>query len=347
MEKVKIHVLAGDCENKVSGPFWSTLNFVNSLIESGYDVILDASYTRKVSQDYLDVACSRTHFVKRVWPNGILSTYYHPSTVEDVDIVVSPFLFNMAFLYYVISNLFNTKKVCYLISIRGETYALNKVKVMYIKFLIFILGKNKVIHFLTQQEANLFLNKISFNLNHVVAGNGVINYPRFTPSFKRPIKYAVFSRIHPDKGVKRALELFGDELIVYGKASTSFENSFLCALKDNYPKEIFAGAVDSDQKFLTLKKIKFVIFLTKREGFPMLLLDALVAGCRLVTTEGANVPDDLKDFVLIVDPTIGRTALEKLMSNHKWDEKSAYDHVMKNYKAKQQTKKIIDKCLQY
>lgn len=347
MQKHEVRILAGDCENKVSGPYWSTLNFVNALIEIGYKVVLDGSYKSFVSDEYQNLQCDEAYFHKRSLANGIFSTFYLPRNIKNESILVSPYLLNLSFLYTAAVSVFRNRSVRYIISIRGETYAMNWIKIYYVRLLLYLIQDRCVLHFLTKDELSLFKEKIKPIKNHIVVGNGVTNYPAFNYGHERAIQQAVFSRIHPDKGVRRALEIFGSDIIVYGKASSSLEKSFLNSLLVEFPKSDFAGAVDSEEKFLKLVDIKYVVFLTKREGFPMLLLDALLAGCRLITTIGANVPDDLRDFVLIVDPNIERAELEWRMNNFNWDEKAAYDYVLKNYQAKQQTQKIIDKCLQF
>ena len=345
MKDVRVHILAGDCENKVSGPFWSVLNFTRSLIDLEYKVQLSATYKSKISSEYLELQLNKKYFKKRLFTNGILSTIYFGNSIRSTDIVVSPFLFNLSLVQVKISHLFHRYPLKFIVSVRGETYDLNYWKILYCRFLLSILGNNLTLHFLSQEEFNLFKSSLKREFKYVIVGNGLSEFPPFDSDSMRCNNFATFSRIHPDKGIEKAVKLYGNELIVYGGARTKNEKAYLKHLFSLNVGFKFAGPVNSENKYRVLKGIKNVLFFTKREGFPMLLLDSLICGCRLITTIEANVPDDLKQYVLIVDHKIELEELEQKIETHIWKEKEAYEYVIKNYVAKNQVNKIIKKCL--
>ena len=326
-------IIGGDVENGTSGPYWSLLNFIYPSISHKVEITLYGTYKKNIGYHYSKLLLKK-QFTKRFINSGLLSTFqFNIIKSKNFDVIYSPFLFNLNFLFKVI--FLRNSNCLALISIKGELFNLSISKKVFLHVINLLLPNNTKLHCLTNKEKKIALTY--FNKKIFVVGNALPeNF--MTKSDKlvlkdRKFKSATFSRIHPDKGIHIASTLSRDILYVFGSAVSNKELFFEKKLKEKNNLRLM-GNVYHAKKHNVLQNIEYLFFLTKREGFPMILLEALYCGCKVITTINANVPSDLLDYVLIVEDKISQKKLYRLIDAKKWNVFEGKNKIIHEYNTK-------------
>jgi glycosyltransferase involved in cell wall biosynthesis len=113
------------------------------------------------------------------------------------------------------------------------------------------------------------------------------------------------SRIFERKGVDILLQAFAEldtdwELVIAG------DGPFLETAKDLAAKlgivVQFLGHVDKAQLPALYKSARIFVLPSSRENFPVVLLEALAAGCAIITTHGSGCTEVVGEAGILVEP---------------------------------------------
>ncbi|KAB2945332.1 MAG: 1,2-diacylglycerol 3-glucosyltransferase [Candidatus Methanoperedens nitroreducens] len=159
--------------------------------------------------------------------------------------------------------------------------------------------------------------------NVTVIPNGFdIGSFNFDPK-KKEKKILLVSRLFEFKGFQYFLDAIEDmdidyEINIVGEGP--YKEALVQKAKDLKVKVNFIGWLDN--KSVELKKLyetsSIFVFPSTAENFPTVLLEAMAAGCAIITTDVCGCPEVVGDSALVVRPNSSeniRNALNKLISN--------------------------------
>jgi len=150
-----------------------------------------------------------------------------------------------------------------------------------------------------------------------------IDTGKFKPRAKNPRSLLVVTRMFERKGVQYTLRALAG---LKGKFDVNIvgDGPYLPTLK-TLAKELhvearFWGHVDNDSKELKdlYETASIFVFTSEAENFPIVLLEAMIAGAAVITSSGTGCAEVVGDSALLVpvrDPEAIRSALGQLLGN--------------------------------
>jgi glycosyltransferase involved in cell wall biosynthesis len=152
-----------------------------------------------------------------------------------------------------------------------------------------------------------------------VVPNG--HWPQRRLGEKRRNRILVVARMFPRKGVQHFIDAVADmhhdwEFVVAG------DGPYRQALEDHArstaPQVRFVGFVDTESLRILYESSSILVFPSVQENFPMVLLEAMDAGCAIVVTNAEGCAECVGDAGVVVpkgEPRRIREALERLVSD--------------------------------
>lgn len=172
------------------------------------------------------------------------------------------------------------------------------------------------------QAVRDLVRSVSPNAKTVLIPNG-IEPERFVPDRPKSDRILVVTRMLQRKGVQHLIEALAGlpgsfELHVAGDGPYLPTLRALAASKQ--VNVVFHGALPNDSADLRhlYETSRIFAFTSEMENFPMVLLEAMAAGCAIVTSSGNGCAEAVGDEALLVTPgdvPATRSALARLMAD--------------------------------
>jgi glycosyltransferase involved in cell wall biosynthesis len=150
-----------------------------------------------------------------------------------------------------------------------------------------------------------------------------IDTDKFKPRKKNPRNLLIVTRMFERKGVQYVLRALAGRSAEFD-INIVGDGPYLQTLK-NLAKELkidahFWGHVDNDSQHLRdlYETAPIFVFTSEAENFPIVLLEAMIAGAAIITTSGTGCAEVVGDAALLVppkDPEAIRAALDKLIAD--------------------------------
>ena len=150
-----------------------------------------------------------------------------------------------------------------------------------------------------------------------------IDTDKFKPRKKNPRNLLIVTRMFERKGVQYVLRALAGRSAEFD-INIVGDGPYLQTLK-NLAKELkiearFWGHVDNDSQDLRelYETAPIFVFTSEAENFPIVLLEAMIAGAAIITTSGTGCAEVVGDAALLVparDPEAIRAALDKLIAD--------------------------------
>ncbi len=150
-----------------------------------------------------------------------------------------------------------------------------------------------------------------------------IDTDKFKPRKKNPRNLLIVTRMFERKGVQYLLRALAGRSAEFD-INIVGDGPYLQTLK-NLAKELkiearFWGHVDNDSQELRelYETAPIFVFTSEAENFPIVLLEAMIAGAAIITTSGTGCAEVVGDAALLVpakDPEAIRAALDKLIAD--------------------------------
>ncbi len=150
-----------------------------------------------------------------------------------------------------------------------------------------------------------------------------IDTDKFKPRKKNPRNLLIVTRMFERKGVQYVLRALAGRSAEFD-INIVGDGPYLQTLK-NLAKELkiearFWGHVDNDSQELRelYETAPIFVFTSEAENFPIVLLEAMIAGAAIITTSGTGCAEVVGDAALLVpakDPEAIRAALDKLIAD--------------------------------
>lgn len=150
-----------------------------------------------------------------------------------------------------------------------------------------------------------------------------IDTDKFKPRTKNPRNLLIVTRMFERKGVQYVLRALAGRSAEFD-INIVGDGPYLQTLK-NLAKELkieahFWGHVDNDSQELRdlYETAPIFVFTSEAENFPIVLLEAMIAGAAIITTSGTGCAEVVGDAALLVppkDPEAIRAALDKLIAD--------------------------------
>ena len=162
-----------------------------------------------------------------------------------------------------------------------------------------------------------------------VIPNG-IDYVRYTDShiLRIPLRIVVLARLEKVKGVQYAIEAMEGiiarfpeaELIIAGNGSLRGALESLAREKKLQKKIVFKGAIMPEEAPAFLMTGTVFVCPSLAEGFGIVILEAMAAGCAVVAADTGGIPDIVNDgvdglLVPIADAHALATAVIRILGN--------------------------------
>jgi len=166
------------------------------------------------------------------------------------------------------------------------------------------------------------IKKISPKVESTIIPNG-INLNKFTPNGKREKKILVVTRMFERKGVQYFLQALTDFKHFYN-INIVGDGPYLETLKriaiDKKLNVNFLGFIDNNSKELRelYESSMIFVFTSEAENFPIVLLEAMVAGLAIITTNDTGCAEVVGDSAILVNSKNSeaiKDALEKLVND--------------------------------
>jgi glycosyltransferase involved in cell wall biosynthesis len=240
------------------------------------------------------------------------------------DINHTHFIYPDGFLAYIINKV---TKLPYLITAHGSDvpgYNPDRFKALH-KILIPIWriiasGSEKLI--LPSRSLDNLVKKIIPGIQTTIIPNG-INLDKFSADKKRENKILLVSRMFERKGVQYFIRAVSD--LNHGFTTNIVgEGPYLETLKKLTEKTKanvnFIGFLDNEStELLNLyESSKIFVFTSESENFPVVLLEAMISGLAIITTNDSGCAEVVGDGAILVrskDPVAIRGALMKLIND--------------------------------
>ena len=234
------------------------------------------------------------------------------------------FIYPDGILAYLLKKI---KKIPYIITAHGSDvpgYNPDRFRILH-KFLVPIwrlITSNAEQLIIPSENLNQLVKKVSTNNRTTIIPNG-IDLNKFSPREERENKILVVTRMFERKGVQyfiQALSGFDYDL----KVNVVGEGPYLKTLKilaaDLKSKINFIGKLDNDSNELRelYETSKIFVFTSEAENFPIVLLEAMIAGLAIITTNDTGCAEVVGDGAILViskDSSALKEALMKLINN--------------------------------
>lgn len=264
------------------------------------------------------------------WPEMIIYIFLAIPVIiklcrqNDYAINHTHFIFPDGILAYLLKKI---KKIPYIITAHGSDvpgYNPDRFKILH-KILIplwRLITSNAEQLIIPSENLNQLVKKISLNNRTTIIPNG-INLNKFSPNRDKENKVLVVTRMFERKGVQyfiKALSSFNYNL----KVNIVGEGPYLKTLKtlaaDSKSKINFVGNLDNESQELReyYETSKIFVFTSEAENFPIVLLEAMIAGLAIITTNDTGCAEVVGDGGILVnskDSLAIKEALLKLITD--------------------------------
>lgn len=234
------------------------------------------------------------------------------------------FIFPDGILAYL---LYKTTNLNYIITAHGSDvpgYNPNRFKILHIllkPIWNMIVASTKKIVFPSDSLRKIF-NNVNKKVEGIVIPNG-INVRKFLPSEHKKNEILVVSRMFERKGVQYILKAFQGLTINYQLnivGDGPYLNSLIKLANELKLKANFLGFVDNNSTVLRtlFEESEIFIFTSESENFPIVLLEAMLAGNAIITTSNTGCAEVVGDSAILVEPKDSnaiRDSLIKLINN--------------------------------
>src|SRR3972149_2265772 len=234
------------------------------------------------------------------------------------------FIYPDGFLAYIINKLTNLP---YVITAHGSDvpgYNPDRFKVLHILLTpiwrIITSRSEKLI--MPSRSLNNLVKKVVPDVRTTIIPNG-INLDKFSAGEKRENKILVVSRMFERKGVQyfiHALSGLDNDFIINIVGEGPYLNDLKKLAKGSQTKINFWGFLDNDSKELRelYESSKIFVFTSAAENFPVVLLEAMISGLAIITTNDTGCAEVVGSDSILVnpkDPSAIREALKRLIDN--------------------------------
>lgn len=215
------------------------------------------------------------------------------------------FIFPDGILAYLLKKF---KKIPYIITAHGSDvpgYNPDRFKILH-KLLIplwRLITSNAEQLIIPSENLNQLVKKVSTNNRTTIIPNG-INLNKFSPNRERENKILIVTRMFERKGVQYFIQaLSGFNHI---KVNVVGEGPYLKTLKilalDLKSEVNFVGNLDNESKELRelYETSKIFVFTSEAENFPVVLLEAMIAGLAIITTNDTGCAEVVGDGAILV-----------------------------------------------
>lgn len=243
---------------------------------------------------------------------------------NEYPLIHAHFIFPDGLVAYIVSQI---KGIPYVITAHGSDvpgYNPNRFKVLHRILRPFwnVIVKNASSIIPSSESLNRLILKYLPEARTTMIPYG-FDFDRFNPNQPRKNRILIVTRMFERKGVQFVLEAL-KEMDTNFETHILGDGSYLETLKKlardfNVPA-VFHGFVsnESDEFKEFLETAKIFVLPSEMENFPVALLEAMAAGCAIITTSGTGCAEVVGDASLLVPPRDAkaiRAALEKLCSN--------------------------------
>jgi glycosyltransferase involved in cell wall biosynthesis len=243
---------------------------------------------------------------------------------DDYYINHTHFIYPDGILAYILKKI---KKIPYIITAHGSDvpgYNPDRFRILH-KFLVPIwrlITSNAEQLIIPSENLNQLVKKVSANNCTTIIPNG-INLNKFSPNKERGNKILVVTRMFERKGVQyfiQALSGFNHNLNVNIVGEGPYLKTLKILAEDSKSKINFVGNLDNESMELRelYETSKIFVFTSEAENFPVVLLEAMIAGLAIITTNDTGCAEVVGDGAILVkskDSLAIKEALLKLIND--------------------------------
>jgi len=262
------------------------------------------------------------------WPEMIIYIFLAIPVIiklcrqNDYCINHTHFIFPDGILAYLLKKI---KKIPYIITAHGSDvpgYNPDRFKILH-KLLIplwRLITSNAEQLIIPSENLNRLVKKVSTNNRTTIIPNG-INLNKFSPHKERENKILVVTRMFERKGVQyfiQALSGFNHDFIVNIVGEGPYLKTLKILAAESKSNINFVGNLDNESQELRelYETSKIFVFTSEAENFPVVLLEAMIAGLAIITTNDTGCAEVVGDGAILVkskDSSAIKEALIKLI----------------------------------
>ena len=262
------------------------------------------------------------------WPEMIIYIFLAMPVIiklcrqNDYCINHTHFIFPDGILAYLLKKI---KKIPYIITAHGSDvpgYNPDRFKILH-KLLIplwRLITSNAEQLIIPSENLNRLVKKVSTNNRTTIIPNG-INLNKFSPHKERENKILVVTRMFERKGVQyfiQALSGFNHNFIVNIVGEGPYLKTLKILAAESKSNINFVGNLDNESQELRelYETSKIFVFTSEAENFPVVLLEAMIAGLAIITTNDTGCAEVVGDGAILVkskDSSAIKEALIKLI----------------------------------
>ena len=262
------------------------------------------------------------------WPEMIIYIFLAMPVIiklcrqNDYCINHTHFIFPDGILAYLLKKI---KKIPYIITAHGSDvpgYNPDRFKILH-KLLIplwRLITSNAEQLIIPSENLNRLVKKVSTNNHTTIIPNG-INLNKFSPHKERENKILVVTRMFERKGVQyfiQALSDFNHNFIVNIVGEGPYLKTLKILAAESKSNINFVGNLDNESQELRelYETSKIFVFTSEAENFPVVLLEAMIAGLAIITTNDTGCAEVVGDGAILVkskDSSAIKEALIKLI----------------------------------
>jgi len=262
------------------------------------------------------------------WPEMIIYIFLAMPVIiklcrqNDYCINHTHFIFPDGILAYLLKKI---KKIPYIITAHGSDvpgYNPDRFKILH-KLLIplwRLITSNAEQLIIPSENLNRLVKKVSTNNRTTIIPNG-INLNKFSPHKERENKILVVTRMFERKGVQyfiQALSGFNHDFIVNIVGEGPYLKTLKILAAESKSNINFVGNLDNESQELRelYETSKIFVFTSEAENFPVVLLEAMIAGLAIITTNDTGCAEVVGDGAILVkskDSSAIKEALIKLI----------------------------------
>jgi len=264
------------------------------------------------------------------WPEMIIYIFLAMPVIiklcrqNDYCINHTHFIFPDGILAYLLKKI---KKIPYIITAHGSDvpgYNPDRFKILH-KLLIplwRLITSNAEQLIIPSENLNRLVKKVSTNNHTTIIPNG-INLNKFSPHKERENKILVVTRMFERKGVQyfiQALSGFNHNFIVNIVGEGPYLKTLKILAAESKSNINFVGNLDNESQELRelYETSKIFVFTSEAENFPVVLLEAMIAGLAIITTNDTGCAEVVGDGAILVkskDSSAIKEALIKLIDD--------------------------------
>lgn len=264
------------------------------------------------------------------WPEMIIYIFLAMPVIiklcrqNDYCINHTHFIFPDGILAYLLKKI---KKIPYIITAHGSDvpgYNPDRFKILH-KLLIplwRLITSNAEQLIIPSENLNRLVKKVSTNNHTTIIPNG-INLNKFSPHKERENKILVVTRMFERKGVQyfiQALSGFNHDFIVNIVGEGPYLKTLKILAAESKSNINFVGNLDNESQELRelYETSKIFVFTSEAENFPVVLLEAMIAGLAIITTNDTGCAEVVGDGAILVkskDSSAIKEALIKLIDD--------------------------------